>query len=384
MRYGLKRMRFLCWYLAILLALLAVLPTTAFAYEKVDPNKTATLTINHKVKNKPISGVEFQLYRVAGMTEDAEFPVESAFENAGVSLRTDPTEESWSARAITLESYLIACIAADQPIPATASATTDRNGTATFSNLEVGLYLLVGKTKVLDTEIHTPLATLISLPNLLEDNGWDYSPSIDTKNSSQPRGETEIDLVVIKVWKDTGQEQQRPAEVTVTLYGDGAEYSTVKLHAANSWRHSWENLSSTTTWNLVEKNVPANYTVTAIRDRNAFIVTNTYTEIPPGGRTPNRPTPYTPDQPAPPPPSPDIPPADTPDIPEVPTPDTPPADPPVPDNPSIPKPGSPDLPTLPQTGQLWWPIPVLCIGGLALLFLGAKIKQHGQSGNKTK
>lgn len=375
MRFGVKWIRFLCCCMVILLALSTVLPMTAFAYEKVIPDKTATLTINHRAKDVPISGVEFQLYRVARMTEDAKFQVESAFESCGISLSTDATEESWSARAVTMESYLISRIAANKPIPATASATTDRNGIATFSNLEVGLYLLVGKTKVVGAEIHTPLATFISLPTLLENNSWDYAPSIYTKNFSQPRGEIDINLLAIKVWKDTGHEQQRPAEVTVTLYGDGAEYSTVKLNAANNWRHSWENLNSTTTWNLVEKNVPSNYTVTAIRDRNAFIVTNTYTETPPDGMPPDRPTPYTPDKPTPPPPSPDVPGTPPPD---TPTPDTPPTDSPVPNIPTAPPPELTDSPTLPQTGQLWWPIPVLSACGLALFLIGVNLRKHGK------
>lgn len=395
MRFRLKRIRVLCWCMAVLLASSAVLPATAFAHEKVDPNKTVTLTINHKVKDTPIAGVEFQLYRVARMTEDATFQAEADFEGSGVSLHTDASEESWSARAITMESYLISRIAAGRPIPAAASARTDRNGIATFSNLEVGLYLLVGKTKVIGSEIHTPLAIFISLPTLLENNSWDYTPSIYTKNLTQPRGETDINLSVIKVWKDTGHEQQRPAEITVTLYGNGAEYGTVKLSAANNWRHSWENLSSTTTWNLVEKPVPVNYTVTAIRDRNAFVVTNTYTEQPPDSPPPDKPGPSTPNKPGPSPspgPSPTPAPAPSPvptpapspvpsPTPPPPSPDIPSTDPPAPDTPV---PDRPDTPTIPQTGQLWWPICMLAICGLALLLLGAKIRKHGKMNDESK
>lgn len=39
----------------------------------------------------------------------------------------------------------------------------------------------------------------------------------------------------------------------------------------------------------------------------------------------------------------------------------------VPDNPTPPKPAKP---TLPQTGQLWWPVPLLMMGGLLFLVIG--------------
>ena len=56
---------------------------------------------------------------------------------------------------------------------------------------------------------------------------------------------------------------------------------------------------------------------------------------------------------------------------------TKPDNPPKPENP--PKPGTPPSSSkkvLPQTGQLWWPVPVLCAAGLALVIGGYMLKRR--------
>ena len=35
---------------------------------------------------------------------------------------------------------------------------------------------------------------------------------------------------------------------------------------------------------------------------------------------------------------------------------------------------------LPQTGQLWWPVPLLTVGGLALVALGLGLKKRQRHG----
>ena len=51
----------------------------------------------------------------------------------------------------------------------------------------------------------------------------------------------------------------------------------------------------------------------------------------------------------------------------------------VPETPNTPpptEPGKPDQPSLPQTGQLWWPVPLLLVGGLLLVVIGL-IRRRG-------
>jgi LPXTG-motif cell wall-anchored protein len=141
-----------------------------------------------------------------------------------------------------------------------------------------------------------------------------------------------IELSVVKVWMND-DEATRPSEVTVVLYKDGAKYSTVKLNKADNWRYTWTGLSSTAKWQLIEESVPTGYTMTAVQEGSTFIVTNT------GTGTPTTET----------------------KTPETPTTTT-----------------TTTNQKLPQTGQIWWPIPLLAFCGIIAILLGVKIRRkHG-------
>jgi LPXTG-motif cell wall-anchored protein len=302
--------------------IVSLLVTAVFAIDRIKTDQITSLTVVDQSGDTVISGTEFELYRVAAISERAEFTVESAFADAGVSLSTDTDTESWSARAVTLEAYLVDKAAAGAAIAPVATGTTDADGKLTFNNLQTGLYLLVGKQTTIGETIYTPVATLVTLPYLEEDDTWNYDPIIYVKNTSETVTPEPIDLTVIKVWKDDGYTTNRPNEVTVTLFQDGKEYETVTLSAANNWRYTWKSLDAASRWQVSEKNVPTNYTVTVVQNGTIFTVTNTYHA---SGETP-----------------------------------------PTTDN-----------PTLPQTGQLWWPLPLLAIAGLLLFGIGWSIRRKG-------
>ena len=136
---------------------------------------------------------------------------------------------------------------------------------------------------------------------------------------------------VLKVWNDAGQERERPDRITIQLLKNGEIYDTVTLSERNNWRYSWNDLPKygknglPIDWRVVEV-TPDGYTVSITQEAGTFVVTNT------------------PIQP----------------------PENPPVTPPV--NP-------PKTPTLPQTGALWWPVPVLAAAGLLLIAAGAGKKR---------
>jgi hypothetical protein len=210
---------------------------------------------------------------------------------------------------------------------------------------------MTGSQAVVDKTVYTPLATLISLPHSEDKGSRDYSPTVYVKNEPAPLSDEPeyIDLTAVKVWKDDGYEDDRPANVTVTLYRNDEEYETVTLSAENNWKHTWSVLDDASRWILVEKDVPAEYTVTSVQDGKAFVVTNTHKEDTPEETTP--PTETTP-------------PADT----NPPDETTPPAE-----------TNAPDEPTLPQTGQVWWPVSLLAIGGLVIFMVGFAMRKRGDN-----
>ncbi len=186
---------------------------------------------------------------------------------------------------------------------------------------------------------------MVMLPGLdKENNIWDYDVTVNAKFDSSPIPDDPdnytIDRKVLKVWADDGHEKDRPKEVIVQLLCDGKVYDTVTLNAAMNWRYTWTGLDDCYTWTVVEKESEG-YTVEVTREGITFVVTNTCNEdIPDKPATPDTSAPLT-DK-----------------YTHVHTPTTSAA------------PDTPGNPTLPQTGQLWWPVPVMIAFGMLFVIIG--------------
>ena len=68
-----------------------------------------------------------------------------------------------------------------------------------------------------------------------------------------PPGEKVITRKVLKVWDDEGYETIRPTEVIVKLLCDGKVYNTQTLNKDNNWRYTWDNLDPHHDWQVIEK-----------------------------------------------------------------------------------------------------------------------------------
>ena len=133
-------------------------------------------------------------------------------------------------------------------------------------------------------------------------------------------------LEVIKIWKDKGYKEKRPKEVTIELLRDGKNYEIVKLNTKNNWKYQWSNLSADYQWTVVEKGISDDYKVEYSKSGNKVYVINYYKE-PEKTNKPNEP------------------------------------EKPKPSNP-------PKAEKLPQTGQMWWPVPILMVTGILFWLIG--------------
>ena len=329
---------------AVLLALvllLSVLPAQALAAGGIVTDAPVTLTIDFHDGDTPIKGGEFSLYKVAEVAETGELTVVDAFSAYAylteIRGKTDETDQQWRELAATLEGVVrdkTSGIAADY------TGKTDETGRLTFGAGEIaqGLYLVVGSRVSQSGYYYDPMAFWVQLPARDAENGqtvWDYEVTVTVKfdrtNIPVPPGTTS--RKVLKLWDDEGHETERPAAVTVRLIrDDGMVYSTVTLTAENNWRHTWNGLDAARQWYVVEDPVEG-YDATVTREGITFVVTNSR--------------------------------ADAPEEPDQPTNPTPPTD---TDEPTTP--ATPTGPILPQTGQLWWPVPALIAAGLLLVVLG--------------
>ncbi len=126
------------------------------------------------------------------------------------------------------------------------------------------------------------------------------------------------DISVTKVWKDS-TDDSRPKSVEILLYDGETLLDTVKLSEENMWTYVWKKMDVSGKYSVKEK-VPTGYTASiAETDKNVFVVTNTKV--------------------------------------------------------------TPLSTFLPQTGQLWWSVPVLLTVGLLMLLLGWRLKRKDSREN---
>lgn len=100
----------------------------------------------------------------------------------------------------------------------------------------------------------------------------------DTFIITNTKEEETTTITAVKVWNDAGFDQNRPTSITVELLQDGVVFDTVTLDRDNNWMYQWTGLSADATWTTREVSVPG-YTTTTERDGNVFVITNTV--IPP-------------------------------------------------------------------------------------------------------
>lgn len=355
-------------------AMTLALPVTAAETGTDEWNTNLTLHYYIKDQKRPMSGVTFYLYKVGDYVSGSDrgiydFTPTRDFDNkdcrvdlkgldfrTGVDYLTDLVNE--------LVPYTE--MHKDTVKPAVTDET-DSNGDLTFKNLGPGLYLVWGEMSEI-TEAdgnggirewkYTPQAFLIPLPYPMPDDGLAPRVEVEVKYEQFPPPTTQdIDITVKKKWEPEGK--SHPDSVIVALLRNGKVVDVVELNAGNRWKNTWNKLDPTIRWEVAEKDIPDGYTVSVNREGYYYTITNKSAD---------------PDDPDPPPPSEDDPPPD--DLTPVPSDD--PIDPTssgVPDVLPILSniPNDTDRRRLPQTGQLWWPVPLLVAVGVLLFLIGAAL-----------
>lgn len=190
----------------------------------------------------------------------------------------------------------------------------DEQGACRFSGLYGGVWLLTAGPCSYEGIRYITEASLILVP---QDTDVPEEMKIVLKFTAEPETEQPLTLMAVKVWNDSGKAHNRPAEITLALLENGLEVEQIRLNAAASWRHTWTDLNPESVWTVVERDIPGDYTAAVTREGNIYTLVNTI----------------------------------KPDIPTDPT-----------------------DPSLPRTGMLLWPIPVLISLGVLLLIIGVAMR----------
>lgn len=292
-------------YLSLMLAVLVLLgQTTAFA--QIDTQKLTSLTIAYKIKNNPVSGVTFNLFRVADVSLDGKYSLSGDFRDYSVSLENLNNNDKLTDLATTLSTY-----AERDKLKPTAYGETNSNGILEFSDYKTGLYLVTGANHTLDGEVYTIQPFVVSMPSKDLNGTWRYAVSVEPKHSKEkpstpggsdpsnpetpdtPGGDTPggntpsipsggggsstTSRTVVKKWIDRADKaEKRPEEIVAQLLRNGEVYKTAVLNEENNWTYTWKNLSRNYKWTVAEEKVPAGYTVSISQDGSLYTIINTY------------------------------------------------------------------------------------------------------------
>ena len=241
----------------------------------------------------PVSNMQVSLYRVA----DENYNLVDSFSQYSIDLKQDV-----QGAANALENRILM-----DGINATASLSSDSSGNASFTGLTTGIYLVVGKEVFQDGVFYMPQVSLVSLSG-------DLSVDLKYETSVKPSR-----IHVLKVWKRDNK-KSRPKSIEVCLLrSDGIVVDKVILNSDNQWSNTWEHLSTSYTYSVMETSVPSGYKESCTREKDTIVLTNT------GNLTDK-----------------------------------------------VEKKDE----VLPNSGQLWWPVPVLLFVGLVLFGLGRHLKNE--------
>lgn len=400
-----------------LLICAAGLCQSAFAVEvpanapAIDTTKSCTLTLRYLH-----DGVTVRLYKVGEVTGNGRFSAIGDFKGLGVDLNSCETASDWKALASNLWAK------APNGAAAVASGTTSGGGVVTFSkdrnnrNLTVGLYLVVtdrytrtewdatGTVKTREV-IYTVAPYVVSLPTWNTASSaadkWNYNINSAVGEKAAQSDQTTVGYMAIKIWHNSsGQRISWPAGQTVTLVLQRSQNGrwvdvpgSTRVLSSGSTYCWWEDLDNHYTYRVREVNVPYGYTSSVqLSDSNAytFEVVNTYTPTYPDDPSPSEPVYPRPSQPVNPRPSQPVNPRPSqpvnprPSDVELEDPNVPRGDVSSPPNRTNPPEeielDDPDVPLgdLPQTGQLWWPVPALAVAGVFLLLIGFVRHRNGE------
>ncbi len=345
----------------------------------IDTAKKGTLNIYYNFSGYgKMAGVKAHIYRIADVSKEGDFSLVAPFDSTGLSI-TDmtsiSTHEQWKTITDTLSIYV-----KNNNVQPYAEATSGTDGFANLGEVETGLYY--GYSDPVEIEgtryVYYDVITPVPGPVMLDETGtsdWDgtwtnanYDVIAIPKRESTRVEEDPEEFVVYKQWVDKGKSKDRPKSIKIKIYCDGELFDTVELSSKNNWQYKWKyekghNFS-------VEEIVDSfKYKVDISETETGFIIINTKLDEPPT----------------------ETPPTDTPT--DTPHTETPPSDsstPTVNDSPGVLgaiRKLAGELPAvlgarrLPQTGQLWWPIPVLAIAGVLLILHGIRSERRRKENN---
>lgn len=284
-----------------------------------------------------VEGMQWSIYKVGERENDNSIASYGDF-TSYYSRINDFSADHLTDMASTLENVAII-----DKIPALSTQVSGASGIIDFSGLDPGLYLLSGKTLYGESEGYK------ATPSLVEVTEAEGIVPVNAKiRRFVTLGEEITSSTVRKVWDDEENAYgYRPESIMAEIYKDGELFTVVELNESNNWTYRWDT-SYMEDWRVKESEVPPNYTVIYRSNDSQYVIVNTL-EVDEEELVSRTTTTTT---------------ATAVDVTDTKTETTT-----VTAKTTTTDGGG----KLPQTGQLWWPVPVLGFGGLIFIALGSRM-----------
>lgn len=296
-----------------------------------------------KNQSEPVADVSWSVFRIGEKNSKGEYVLTGDFADYPVSLKNIESSSAMQDVAVTLENYAVL----DSVAPNLAGVS-DKEGNVALGNVGVGLYLVCGEKITSDTRKITPAPMLIEFTDeeIAQGNIVAY-PKFEIENF---RADSKMEFGVRKIWDMLDKsEDLRPSDITVGIYRDGKLVEKAVLNSENNWEYFWTG-EPRYDWRVKEIDIADNFTVIYRKNETLFNVENTYSDDYGGDSSMSSS---------------------------------------VPDS-SISQPdiSSSKIDTssktsssgegIPQTGSLWWPVPVLAGVGVIFIAVGGRMNKKKQ------
>ena len=270
-----KLFRRMSFAIVILLLVASLMPMTAFAAGYIDPDQTAELKLHYVDEGKALSGAQFSIYRIADIDKYSQITVNEAFAPYIKEDITSYGQDEWADLASTLKGYVARdkisasmtgttdpsgnlTVEAQPGLYLVVGSRVTTSGYYTYTATPF-IVQLPGKEADLN----------------MWDYSVDVYPKFSKEYFPPEDDDKFITRKVLKIWDDKGYESIRPEDVTVQLLCDGTVQETVTLNKENNWRFAWDNLSPEHEWLVVEKE-QSQYAATTTQQGITFTITNKY------------------------------------------------------------------------------------------------------------
>lgn len=236
---------------------------------QVSAEETGTLEIQCAKDNRVLDGMHWRLYKTGHRENDALI-LDDDFSEYSITMGEEAFSlDEWNTSQITAAAETLMFYTITDKIPYRDEGTTDDNGILVFSGLEDGIYLLCGDVLKKEDITYVPNAILFEIRNE-EKSYLNYFPKVVYRTLNM--GNTVY--TVTKIWKNAPG-GKHPNSVTAELFCDGELQKTAVLNEENNWTYEWED-NDGHEWIIKEKDVPQNYTVVYHADMTAYLIINTF------------------------------------------------------------------------------------------------------------